>query len=133
MGKRGRHYEELYMRLLERAESMHENNKKRIRIGLIVLGLLPAVLIIIRLLTDSDRVVFLIIWILCTFAVCIYLITIEFIDDSLEKTLEEVTEREADFDELIMGTEQLGEKIIERRERRQERRGERRGIEKAEE
>ena len=119
------HYEELYMRLLERGEAMHANNKKRIRTGLIILGLLPVVLIIIRLLTDSDRVVFLIIWILCTFAVCIYLISIEFIDDSLEKTLEEVTEREADFDELFIGTEQLEEMISERRGRRQERRRER--------
>ena len=122
MGKQDRHYEELYMRLRERAEEMHSNNKKRIRTGLIVLGLIPVVLIIMRLLTDSDRVVFLIIWILCTFAVCIYLITIEYIDDSLEKTLEEVTEREADFDELLIGTEQLGELILERRERRHERR-----------
>ena len=122
MGKQDRHYEELYMRLRERAEDMHSNNKKRIRTGLIVLGLIPVVLIIMRLLTDSDRVVFLIIWILCTFAVCIYLITIEYIDDSLEKTLEEVTEREADFDELLIGTEQLGELILERRERRHERR-----------
>lgn len=122
MGKQDRHYEELYMRLRERAEDMHSNNKKRIRTGLIVLGLIPVVLILMRLLTDSDRVVFLIIWILCTFAVCIYLITIEYIDDSLEKTLEEVTEREADFDELLIGTEQLGELILERRERRHERR-----------
>ena len=122
MSEQDRHYEELYGRLLEKGEEMHVNNKKRIRVGLVLLALLPAVLIIIRLLTDSDRVVFLIIWILCTFAVCIYLITIEYIDDSLEKTLEEVTEREADFDELLIGTEQLGELILERRERRHERR-----------
>ena len=83
MGKQDRHYEDLYSRLLERGETMHANNKKRIRIGLILLGLLPAVLIIIRLLTDSDRVVFLIIWVVCMVAICTYLISIEFIDDSL--------------------------------------------------
>ena len=113
MGKQDRHYEELYMRLRERAEDMHSNNKKRIRTGLIVLGLIPVVLIFMRLLTDSDRVVFLIIWILCTFAVCIYLITIEYIDDSLEKTLEEVTEREADFGELIPDSEAVHNRIHE--------------------
>ena len=124
--KQDRHYEELYNRLLERGEAMHMNNKKRIRIGLIVLALLPVILIFIRWATDSDRVVFLIIWVLCMFAACIYLISIEFIDDRLQKTLAEVTEKEADFDGLIMGSEQLGERIVERHERIHERRQERR-------
>lgn len=126
MAKQDRHYEELYKRLRERGETLHRNNKKRIRIGLIVLALLPVILIFIRWATDSDRVVFLIIWVLCMFAACIYLISIEFIDDQLQKTLAEVTEKEADFDGLIMGTEQLGEKIVERHERIHERRQERR-------
>ena len=111
MSEQDRHYEDLYSRLLERGETMHANNKKRIRIGLILLGLLPAVLIIIRLLTDSDRVVFLIIWVLCMFAICTYLISIEFIDDSLRKTLEEVTERESDFGELIPDSEAVHNRI----------------------
>ena len=128
MTRKDLHYEELYNRLLDRGEAMHLNNKKRIRIGLVVLALLPVILIFIRWATDSDRVVFLIIWVLCMFAACIYLISIEFIDDQLQKTLGEVTEREADFDGLIMGSEQLGERIVERHERIQERRQERREI-----
>ena len=126
MDNQDRHYEELYNRLLDRGELMHKNNKKRIRTGLIILALLPVILIVIRLLTDSDRVVFLIIWIFCTFVTAMYLIGIEFIDDQLEKTLEDVTEREAEFDELFIGTEQLGERISERHGRIQERRQERR-------
>ena len=124
--RQDRHYEELYRRLLERGEAMHSHNKRRIRAGLIVLALLPVILMLIRWLTDSDRVVFLIIWVLCMFSVCIYLIGIEFIDDQLQKTLTEVTERDADFDVLFMGTEQFEEKILERHERIQERRQERR-------
>ena len=113
MSGQDRHYEELYGRLLERGEAMHANNKKRIRAGLVVLALLPVILILIRLLTDSDRVVFLIIWVLCMFAVCTYLISIEFIDDSLRKTLEEVTEREADFGELIPDSAEVHNRIHE--------------------
>lgn len=112
--KQGRHYEELYNRLLERGKLMHINNKKRIRIGLVLLALLPAILIIIRLLTDSDRVVFLIIWVLCMFAVSVYLIGIEYIDDSLQKTLEDVTQRDVDFGELIPDSEELHDRIHER-------------------
>jgi hypothetical protein len=113
MSEQDRHYVELYERLLERGEAMHANNKKRIRVGLILLGLLPVILIIIRLLTDSDRVVFLIIWVLCMFAVCIYLISIEFIDDSLRKTLEDVTEKEADFGVLIPDSAEVRNRIHE--------------------
>jgi len=112
--KQGRHYEELYNRLLERGKLMHINNKKRIRIGLVLLALLPAILIIIRRLTDSDRVVFLIIWVLCMFAVSVYLIGIEYIDDSLQKTLEDVTQRDADFGELLPDSEELHDRIHER-------------------
>lgn len=115
------HYEELYNRLLDRGVALHANNKKRIRTGLILLAILPAVLIIIRRLTDSDRVVFLIIWVICMFALCIYLISIEFIDDSIRKTLEDVTERELGFDELLLDSEGVHEKIQARlQNRRQE-------------
>ena len=109
-------YEELYEQLLERGLDMHMHNKRRIRNGMILLLLLPVILGVILWVTGSDKIVFLIIWVLCMFALSIYLITIEYIDDSVEKTLEEVTDREADFGELFPGTEQLAERIGERRE-----------------
>jgi hypothetical protein len=109
-------YEELYQQLLERGLDMHVHNKRRIGNGMILLLLLPVILGVILWVTGSDKIVFLIIWVLCMFALSIYLITIEYIDDSVEKTLEEVTDREADFGVLFPGTEQLGERISERRE-----------------
>ena len=112
--RQDRRYEELYSQLLERGLDMHVNNKKRIKVGLILLVILPVILEIIRRLTESDKIFFLIIWVFCMFITCIYLISIEYIDDSIH-----VTDREADFDELFMGTEQIGEKLSERRENRQ--------------
>ena len=109
-------YEELYQQLLERGLDMHVHNKRRIRNGMILLLLLPVILGVILWVTGSDKIVFLLIWVLCMFALSIYLITIEYIDDSVEKTLEEVTDREADFGVLFPGTEQLGERISERHE-----------------
>ena len=47
----------------------------------------------------------LIIWVIGMFATSIYLIGVEFIDSSLAKTLEEVTEREAGWDMLIPDSE----------------------------
>ena len=94
-------YEELYTELLGRGEMLHESNKRRIRRGLITLVILPFILEFIRWITDSDKVVFLIIWILIMFVLSAYLISIEYLDYSIEETLKDVTDTEADFDGLL--------------------------------
>lgn len=99
--KQDNRYEVLYNRLLERGMTLHESNKKRIRTGLIFLFVFSVLMIIIRMITNSDRVVFLILWVVGMFIASIYLISVEYIDDSIQKTLEEVSEREADFDDLL--------------------------------
>ena len=113
-------YEELYNRLLDRGLALHENNKKRIRIGLIFLAVFTVLMILIRLITNSDRVVFMILWVVGMFVISIYLISVEYIDDSIRKTLEEVSDREADFGVLLPDTEQVREmvqtRILERQE-----------------
>ena len=53
----------LYGKLLMYAEQVHQDNKRRIKNGLISLIVIPFVLVGILLLTDSSRIVFLIIWI----------------------------------------------------------------------
>lgn len=113
-------YEELYNRLLERGMALHENNKKRIRIGLIFLIVFTVLMILIRMITDSDRVVFMILWVVGMFASSIYLISVEYIDDSIRKTLEDVSDREADFGELLPDTEQVREKVQSRIQEKQE-------------
>ena len=78
-------------------------------------------MIVIRLITESDRVVFLILWVIGMFAASIYLISVEYFDDSIQKTLEEVSEREADFGELMPDSEQVHEIVHARiRERHEE-------------
>ena len=89
-------YEELYNRLLERGMALHENNKKRIRFGLIFLIVFTVLMIL---------------WVVGMFAASIYLISVEYIDDSIQKTLEEVSEREADFGVLLPDSEQVREKV----------------------
>lgn len=107
-------YEALYARLLERGEALHRSNQKRIRIGLIFLAVFTVGMILVRLATGSDRVVFMVLWVVGMFAASIYLISVEYIDSSLQKTLEEVTERETEFGELLPDTEEVREKIYER-------------------
>ena len=113
-------YEELYNRLLDRGMALHENNKKRIRAGLVSLAVFTVLMILVRLMTDSDRVVFMILWVVGMFAISIYLISVEYIDDSIRKTLEEVSDREADFGVLLPDTEQMREMVQTRIQERHE-------------
>lgn len=115
-------YEALYTELLDRGDQLHEANKRRIRRGIIFLIVLPVVLDFIRLVTDSDKVVFLIIWIFIMFIASAYLISIEYLDSAIEKTLEDVTDTEAYFDGLLPRPElpvgDLHERIRDRLEER---------------
>lgn len=107
-------YEELYKRLLEKSVALHESNKRRIRSGLILLGVFTVLMILIRLITNSDRVVFMIIWVIGMFVISIYLIGVEYLDDAVRKTLEEVSEREADMGVLFPDSEQMRELVQSR-------------------
>ena len=89
-----RRYERLYEELLGKAGRLHERNKKRIRIGSIMLVILPFALEFVRRLTDSDKVVFLLIWIFCMFALCAYLIGVEYLDDLIKKNLKDMIDEE---------------------------------------
>ena len=113
-------YEDLYNRLLDRGMALHESNKKRIRVGLVLLGLFTVLMILIRLITDSDRVVFMILWVVGMFIISIYLISVEYIDDSIRKTLEDVSDREADFGVLLPDSEQVRAKVQTRLQEKHE-------------
>ena len=113
-------YEDLYNRLLDRGMALHESNKKRIRVGLVLLGLFTVLMILIRLITNSDRVVFMILWVVGMFAISVYLISVEYLDDSIRKTLEDVSDREADFGVLLPDSEQVREKVQTRLQEKHE-------------
>ncbi len=113
-------YESLYEEMLLRSMEIHENNKKRLRAGLITLAVVPVVLVAVRALTDSDKVVFLLLWIIFMFAICSYLIGVEYLDDSIRKTLEEVTREEVEFDDLYLRPDQMQERLHEKAKERQE-------------
>jgi ElaB/YqjD/DUF883 family membrane-anchored ribosome-binding protein len=55
-----------------------------------------------------------IIWVIGMFAISIYLIGVEYLDDSVRKTLEEVSEREADMGVLFPDSEQMRELVQSR-------------------
>ena len=107
-------YEQLYERLRSRADWLHERNKSMIKYGSIGMLVLPVILFTIRWLTDSDKMVFLLIWIFCLFALAAFLIGVEYLDNAFRRTLQEITEREDEFDDLLEPHRQLPGKIIGR-------------------
>ncbi len=100
-GPENNRYEQLYSDMHKFTSQLHERNKKRIKHGLIGMALLPVILGMVRWLTDSDKVLFLMIWILCLFALSAYLIGVEYLDHSIRKKLDEMTERESEFGGLL--------------------------------
>ena len=69
-----------YHDLTSYAQKVHEKKKKRVKASGIVLIVLPVVLGLIRWMTDSDKIVFLVIWVNCMFAISAYLVSIEYVD-----------------------------------------------------
>lgn len=92
----------LYGKLLMYAEQVHQANKRRIKHGLISLVVIPIVLIAILILTDSSRIVFLMIWIACMFVAAAFLLYVAYSDWALQETLSELSRDElGEFDSLI--------------------------------
>lgn len=92
----------LYAKLLTYAEQVHQSNKRRIKNGVIALAIIPALLIVVRLLTDSSRIVFLIIWIVCMFVDATFMIYVAYVDWQLQNVINELSRDElGEFDSLI--------------------------------
>ncbi len=78
------------------AQQVHEKTKKRIKYSGIVLIVLPVVLGLIRWMTHSDKIFFLVIWILCMFAISAYLVSIEYLDHVIHRIASGTEEDAAD-------------------------------------
>lgn len=106
-------FEKLYDMMLEYEEEIHKKNQKRIKIGMKCLLIIPMIFLILLLLTQSSKLVFLILWIVSLFILATYLIFVEYSDDKLQQKLSEISNREqAERDALIgSGIAQVEERI----------------------
>ena len=104
-----------YRDLSSYAHGLHEKNKKRVKVSGIILVLLPVVLGLIRWMTDSDKTVFLFVWVLCMFIVAAYLVSVEYLDHVLQRKLKDLTDGDEEFDSLLDG-EELVTRITQRKE-----------------
>ena len=91
--------------LLPMVEHMHRITQHGLRAGVIGLLLLPVLLAVVRRLTDSSKVAFLIIWIIGMFIISAALIFVAYADHQLKRFLEQakqyVPQTDAELDALL--------------------------------
>ena len=64
-------YSQLYQALLQEVLQFHSGNQRRIRKGMLSLLLVPLVFLVLLFLSEGSRVIFLLLWIVSMFEMCI--------------------------------------------------------------
>jgi hypothetical protein len=98
-------YEEMYTKMVDYEQKVHERNQKRIQIGLRCIWIIPLIFLFFLFFTDSNKVVFLILWIASLFALATYLIVVEYMDFYLQEQLNEWKGEESKEVETLLGKE----------------------------
>lgn len=82
--------EEVQAQLAEFGNNLHEKNKKRIHAGLWCIAVIPLVFMILMFSMDTAKVVYLLLWVISLFVLCTYLVVVDYIDDRLQRRLDEL-------------------------------------------
>lgn len=95
-------YKEIYDMIIEYEKKIHIKNEKRIKIGLRCIIIIPMIFLFLLFVTESSKVIFLILWIVSLFVIASYLIAVEYMDYNLQKKIKEFTgDEDAEFDGLL--------------------------------
>lgn len=96
-------YAILYEQLSDYAKHLHVMNQKRIKVGLRCFLSVPTVFLALLFMTGSNKIMFLILWIISLFALSFYLIVVEYLDYHLQIKLNEWSEEEHKGVENLIG------------------------------
>lgn len=118
MKKKENDYESIYTQLMDYQSKLHEQNLKRIRIGLKCVIFIPLLFMFLLFLTDSNKVIFLILWIASLFMISIYLIIVEYSDYNLQNKMNALTNSDAEAVPLLSADlENMEKKVRKTRDR----------------
>jgi len=108
-------YKQIVQQLAAQEKEFHTENEKRIRAGMQCLVWIPMIFLILLFLTESAKVIFLILWIISLFLISAYLIYVEYIDfQAQERLLQYQEDAKAENSSLIGGEiEDLEERMLE--------------------
>lgn len=107
-------YQELFQSLADEGQQIHEANRRRIQAGIRCLIWIPMVFLALLLMTGSEKVIFLVLWIVSLFAISGYLIYVEYIDYKAQEWLHKYTDQpDAAYSGLIGGDIEAFEEAVE--------------------
>lgn len=108
-------YHQFYLQLLSFEEEKHKLNQEKIKRGIKFLFWVPLVFLALMFLTDSSKVIFLVLWIVSLFGIAAYLIYAEYSDFELQERIRKYKESEDEQEELLIGgeVEALEEMLVE--------------------
>lgn len=93
--------DQIYEELIEYENKIHKQNLKRIKRGLRSIIIIPLIFLFLLFLTESNKVIFLILWITSLFVISAYLIFVEYTDYNVQQIIKELTNRQSEARSLL--------------------------------
>ncbi len=110
---------EMYDKLVGYEKTIHEQNQKRIKIGLRCIYIIPLFfLVLLMIVPDSSKIIFLVLWIVSLFAIAVYLIGVEYVDYKLHEKMNEISGCDVQSVSPVVQIEDRVQEIAERVEQR---------------
>lgn len=110
---------EMYDKLVGYEKTIHEQNQKRIKIGLRCIYIIPLFfLVLLMIVQDSSKIIFLVLWIVSLFAIAVYLIGVEYVDYKLQEKMNEISGCDAQSVSPVVQIEDRVQEIAERVEQK---------------
>ena len=107
----------IFNKMLEYYTESHRKNKKRIRVGMICMIVIPLIFLMLMFTMNSSKIVYLVFWIISLFALCTYHIAVEYIDYNLQERMKELGVTSHKKKEAIIGPKVIGQDIENLKER----------------
>lgn len=110
---------EMYDKLVGYEKTIHEQNQKRIKIGLRCIYIIPLFfLVLLMIVPHSSKIIFLVLWIVSLFAIAVYLIGVEYVDYKLQEKMNEISGCDAQSVSPVVQIEDRVQEIAERVEQK---------------
>lgn len=107
----------IFNKMLDYYTQSHRKNKKRIRVGMVCMIVIPLIFLVLMFTMNSSKIVYLVFWIISLFALCTYLIAVEYMDYNLQERMKELGVTSHKKKEAIIGPKVIGQDIENLKER----------------
>lgn len=98
-------YKKLFGQLVKEEQQLHAENQKRIKAGIQCLVWIPMIFLVMLFLTEGEKVIFLVLWVVSLFAIASYLIYIEYIDFKAQERLHAYADQNDNLHSGLIGTD----------------------------